>query len=620
MHISQDDIWLFKEGKHNSLYNKLGAHIVCDGVHFSVWAPNATSIWVIGDFNGWKENTHLLNPRNDDSGIWEGFVAGAKKGDKYKYKLISHSGVHREDKSDPFAIFSEPSPGNSSIIWDLEYEWRAPKYPDRGLNGPISVYEIHLPSWRRVPEENNRPLSYKELAAMLPQYLQKMGFTHVEFLPVMEHPFYGSWGYQTVGYFAPSSLYGTPQDFMNLIDTLHEYSIGVILDWVPSHFPSDSHGIAYFDGTHLYEHEDYRKRVQPDWNTYLFNYDYPAIRSFLISAGSFWFDKYHIDGLRIDAVASMLYLDYSKPNAWLANQYGGRENIGAILFLQDLNKDIHAHFPHALMIAEESTSWANVSRPTYTGGLGFDLKWNMGWMHDILEYMQTDPNFRKHQHNKLLFSLCYAHSENFILPLSHDEVVYGKHSLLEKMPGDLWQKCANLRLLFGYMYTHPGKKLVFMGSEFGQHKEWNHDASLDWHLVDSPEHVGIQRWMQELNQFYKQTPALYEIDFSQEGFEWIDTSDSEQSIISFLRKSKTTDEHVLVICNFTPIVHHHYKVDVPYPGLWKMMLNSDELRFGGSGIGCMEMLSHVRSHHSRPFSVELSLPPFAICILKFSGS
>jgi len=624
MPLGAQDSWLFNEGTHYRLFEQLGAHPTGEqGCHFSVWAPNAKSLSVIGDFNGWNPLSHPLVKREDHSGVWELFVKEATLGQKYKYHLASHHGHYVVDKADPFAIYCEGAPGNSSIVWDLQYSWNDAKWVNtreqkKSHCTPIAIYEMHLASWRRVPEENNRPLTYIELAHQLPAYLKEMGFTHVEFLPIMEHPFYGSWGYQTTSYFAPTSRYGTPQEFMQLIDVLHQHDIGVILDWVPSHFPSDAHGLAYFDGTHLFEHADTRKRIQPDWNTYLFNYEYPSVQSFLISSAHFWFEKYHIDGLRIDAVASMLYLDFSKKGGeWLPNMYGGKENIGAINFLRKVNSEIYAHYPYALMIAEESTDWANVSRPTYVGGLGFGMKWNMGWMHDTLYYMSLDPIHRKYHHNTLLFSMLYAYSENFILPLSHDEVVYGKRSLLSKMPGDNWQQFANFRLLLGYMYTHPGKKLLFMGSEFGQYQEWNHEASLDWHLLQYEPHRKLMQWVRDLNHLYRQQKALFELDFEPRGFEWIDTCDWEQSAISFLRKSETAKDELLILCNFTPVPRFNYRVGVNRHGYWKELLNSDAKDYGGSGLGNFGgQRSTLEPSHGKPYSLTLTLPPLGIVILK----
>jgi len=634
------DIYLFKEGNHFFAYEKLGAHLIehkgIKGTYFAVWAPNAEKVFVMGDFNGWNKESHPLAVRWDGSGIWEGFIPGIEKGMKYKFYIVSKYGVfsrgsaegikygYRLEKGDPFAFFWETPPKTASIVWDLSYdwndeEWMKNRHKFNSLNSPISIYEVHLGSWRRVPEEGNRHLSYREMAEWLPEYVKEMGFTHVEFLPVMEHPFYGSWGYQVTGYFAPTSRYGTPQDFMYLIDKLHQNGIGVILDWVPSHFPDDAHGLSFFDGTYLYEHQDPKKGYHPHWHSYIFNHGRNEIRNFLISSALFWLDKYHIDGLRVDAVASMLYLDYGRQaGEWIPNKYGGKENLEAIEFIRRLNHTVYEKFPDTQTIAEESTSWPMVSRPVYLGGLGFGMKWNMGWMHDTLWYFSRDPIYRKYHHNQLTFSIWYAFTENFVLPLSHDEVVYGKGSLINKMPGDYWQKFANLRLLFGYMYAHPGKKLIFMGSEFGQWDEWYHEKSLDWHLLQYPSHQGIQRWLKDLNHTYKTEPALYELDFESYGFEWIDFSDVEQSIISFLRKGNDPKDIFLIVCNFTPVPRYNYRVGVPYNGYWKEVLNSDATEYEGSGHGNFGGLySDSLPMHNRPYSISLTLPPLGILFFKF---
>jgi 1,4-alpha-glucan branching enzyme len=634
------DIYLFKEGNHFFAYEKLGAHLIehegIKGTYFAVWAPNAEKVFVMGDFNGWDKESHPLAVRWDGSGIWEGFIPGIEKGTKYKFYIVSKYGEfprsfaegikykYRLEKGDPFAFFWETPPKTASIVWDLNYdwndeEWMKNRHKFNSLNSPISIYEVHLGSWRRVPEEDNRPLSYREMAEWLPGYVKEMGFTHVEFLPVMEHPFYGSWGYQVTGYFAPTSRYGTPQDFMYLIDKLHQNGIGVILDWVPSHFPDDAHGLSFFDGTYLYEHQDPKKGYHPHWHSYIFNHGRNEIRNFLISSALFWLDKYHIDGLRVDAVASMLYLDYGRqPGEWIPNKYGGKENLEAIEFIRRLNQTVYEKFPDTQTIAEESTAWPMVSRPVYLGGLGFGMKWNMGWMHDTLLYFSKDPIYRKYHHNQLTFSIWYAFTENFVLPLSHDEVVYGKGSLINKMPGDYWQKFANLRLLFGYMYAHPGKKLLFMGGEFGQWDEWYHEKSLDWHLLQYPSHQGIQKWLKDLNQTYKTEPALYELDFESSGFEWVDCSDVEQSIISFLRKGKNPKDIFLIVCNFTPVPRYNYKVGVPYNGYWEEVLNSDAIEYGGSGHGNFGGLyaDSLPMHH-RQYSIALTLPPLGILFFKF---
>ena len=621
------DIHLFKEGNLFRLYEKLGSHKMTvdnqGGFSFAVWAPNAKQVSVLGDFNEWHPASHPLGIRWDGSGIWEGFIPGVQKGSLYKYHIVSKYRGYKADKGDPFGLYWEISPRTATILWDSDYDWNdndwmKSREKHNSLRAPLSIYELHLGSWRRSPEEDNRFLSYREMAAYLVEYVKEMGFTHVEFMPVMEHPFYGSWGYQIVGYFAPSSRYGTPQDLMYLIDQLHQNGIGVILDWVPSHFPSDEHGLAYFDGTHLYEHEDPRKGFHPDWKSYIFNYGRNEVRNFLVSNAFFWLDKYHADGLRLDAVASMLYLDYSrKKGEWVPNEYGGRENLQAISFIKGLNEAVYEAYADVQTVAEESTAWPMVTHPVYLGGLGFGEKWNMGWMHDILEYISKDPIHRKHHHNQLTFSIWYAFAENFILPLSHDEVVYGKRSLLSRMPGDDWQKFANLRLLLGFMYTHPGKKMLFMGGEFGQRREWVHEESLDWNLLQHYPHQGVQNWVKDLNWFYRRESALFECDFEQEGFEWIDLSDWEKSIISFLRKGKAPKDRILVVCNFTPILRSDYRMGVPDGGVWKEVLNSDGKEYGGKGHG---NLGGVKAgplpFHRREHSIALTLPPLSILVFK----
>jgi 1,4-alpha-glucan branching enzyme len=620
--LTKDDIYLFNEGSHFELYDKLGAHMVPQGgTYFAVWAPNAVRVCVMGDFNGWNRDSHPLQPRGE-SGIWEGVIAQVTKGTKYKYYVVSRHRDYRVEKADPFAIHYETPPQTGSVVWDLDYTWKdqdwmAHREVHNGPGAPMAIYEVHLGSWMRVPEEN-RSLSYRELAPKLADHVGRMGFTHVEFLPVMEHPFYGSWGYQTVGYFAPTSRYGTPQDFMALIDHLHQHGIGVLLDWVPSHFPSDEHGLAYFDGTHLFEHEDPRQGLHPDWKSYIFNYGRNEVRSFLISSALFWLDKYHIDGLRVDAVASMLYLDYSRqPDEWVPNVHGGRENLEAIYFLRRFNEAVKENYPEVQTIAEESTAWPMVSRPTYVGGLGFSMKWDMGWMHDTLKYMAQDPIHRSYHHNKLNFRLLYAFSENFVLPLSHDEVVHGKGSLISKMPGDDWQKFANLRLLFGYMYAQSGKKLLFMGSEIGQWREWNHDSSLDWHLLEYPFHAGLQRWVEDLNRLYRQEPALHELDFDPNGFRWIDCNDHLQSTLSLIRRGRSAKDDIIAVFNFTPVPRHNYRVGAPLPGFWKELLNSDARDYGGSGQGSLGGLETTPiPFHGMPYSLNLILPPLAAVFFK----
>ena len=625
-HLTDDDLYLFNEGSHFRLYEKLGARLLTvegvEGNYFSVWAPNAEQVFVIGDFNGWDKSSHPLRNRGQ-SGIWEGFIPGIGQGAIYKYHIISQYNGYRVDKADPFAFFNEVPPKTGSIVWDLTYTWGDQEWMDRrglsnALDAPMAIYEVHMGSWMRVPEEGARSLTYIELGPKLADYIKRMGFSHVEFLPVMEHPFYGSWGYQTTGYFAPTSRYGEPQEFMYLIDCLHQAGIGVILDWVPSHFPDDEHGLAFFDGTHLFEHADHRKGVHPDWNSLIFNYGRDEVWSFLISSAFFWLDKYHIDGLRLDAVASMLYLDYSrKEGQWIANQYGGRENLEAIAFLRRFNEEVYKSYPQVQTIAEESTSWPMVSRPTYVGGLGFGIKWDMGWMHDTLTYMSKDPIHRTYYHNQLTFRMIYAFHENFVLSLSHDEVVHGKGSLLGKMPGDDWQKFANLRLLFGYMYAQPGKKLMFMGGEFGQWNEWYHEVSLDWHLLTYPPHSGVQRWVEDLNRLYRDEPTLHELDFHPDGFEWIDCNDSQASVLGFIRKGGSTDDILLVVCNFTPVPRYNYQVGVPRGGYWREILNSDSKEYGGSGHGNLGGVeaSHI-SFHGRLNSLNLTLPPLGAVFFK----
>ncbi|MFN0152548.1 MAG: 1,4-alpha-glucan branching protein GlgB [bacterium] len=624
--LSDSDIYLFNEGTHFHLYNKMGAHLATSGgvpgATFAVWAPNAASVSVIGAWNGWDVGRHPL-ARRGDSGIWDGFIPGVHRGDVYKYHIVSTLRGYWVDKADPFATYAQVAPMTGSVVWDRAYtwgdsDWMRTRAKNNDLNAPMSIYEVHLGSWRRILEDGNRSLSYRELAPQLAEHVKRLGFTHVEFLPVMEHPFFGSWGYQTTGYFAPSSRFGNPQDFMALVDALHQHGIGVILDWVPSHFPTDEHGLSYFDGTHLFEHADTRQGFHPDWSSYIFNYGRNETVSFLISSAFLWLEKFHADAIRVDAVASMLYLDYSrKEGEWVANRYGGKENLEAIAFLKKFNEAVYAHFPGTQTIAEESTSWPMVSRPIYLGGLGFGLKWDMGWMHDTLEYMKNDPIYRRYHHNKLTFRGLYAYHENFALPLSHDEVVHGKGSLIDKMPGDAWRKFANMRLLFGAMYGQPAKKLIFMGGEFGQWREWNHDGALDWDLLRLEQHAGLMRWVEDLNAFYRDEPAMHKLDFDPAGFEWIDANDSEQSVVSYLRKEPSDGAIVAVVGNFTPVIRANYRVGVPRGGRWREMLNSDADLYGGSGHGNMggvdaeEIPSHGRAH-----SVNLTLPPLAIVFLK----
>jgi 1,4-alpha-glucan branching enzyme len=588
------------------------------GTYFAVWAPSATGVAVVGDFNGWDDGRHPLRAR-DSSGIWEGFVPGAGAGATYKYSIAANGARHL--KADPLAQQAELSPRTASVIWDGEHRWEDAEWmaarPERNaLDAPISIYELHLGSWRRHVDED-RPLTYLELAEQLPEYAQENGFTHVEFLPVMEHPFTGSWGYQTTGYFAPTSRYGKPEDLMALIDALHDRGIGVIFDWVPSHFATDPHGLALFDGTHLYEHADPRQGFHPDWGSYIFNYGRNEVRSFLLSSAMHWLDAFHGDGLRVDAVASMLYLDYSREQGeWIPNRYGGRENLDAIHLLRSLNEAAYTAHPGVQTFAEESTAWPMVSRPTYLGGLGFGLKWDMGWMHDTLAYFERDSIHRRHHHHELTFRGLYAFTENYVLPLSHDEVVHGKRSLLSKMPGNDWQRRANLRALYGYMYALPGKKLLFMGAELGQWREWNHDASLDWHLLDDPAHDGLRRWVADLNRVYRDRPALHELDCDPEGFEWVHTSDSDSSVLAFLRRSRDGSEVALAVMNLTPVARPNYRLGAPRPGFWREVANSDALDYGGSGAGNMGGVeSTAEPAHGRDDSLVLTLPPLSCVIL-----
>ncbi len=625
--FTDHDIYLFKEGNHFRLYDKLGSHLMTvdgkKGAYFALWAPNAEKITVMGNFNRWNKESHQLMPRWDGSGIWEGFVPGIKKGDIYKYHIVSTHNNYSVDKGDPFAFSWEPPPRTASKVWDTEYIWQdgpwmAERHRHNALDAPFSIYEVHLGSWRRAPGAADEFLNYREMARYLSDYVKDMGFTHVELMPVTEHPFYGSWGYQTVGYFAPTARYGSPQDFMYMIDCLHQNGIGVIIDWVPSHFPSDEHGLSYFDGSCLYEHEDPRKGYHPEWHSYIFNYGRNEVRNFLISSALFWLDKYHIDGIRVDAVASMLYLDYAREDGdWIPNEYGGKEDLEAISFLKRFNEAVYTAHPDVQTMAEESTAWPMVSRPTHVGGLGFGMKWNMGWMHDTLDYMSKDPVHRKYYHNMLTFSIWYAFSENFILPLSHDEVVYGKGALIGKMPGDEWQKNANLRLLFGYMYGHPGKKLMFMGGEFAQWKEWNHDEGLEWHALEYPSHKGVQNWVRDLNRLYSAEQALHELDFSAEGFQWVDLSDYEKSIISFIRKAKDPDDFLVFVFNFTPVPRNNYRIAVPCGGFYREVLNSDAGQYGGSNVGnCGGVRTEPVLKEGEFHMLSLNLPPLGLLVLK----
>ena len=619
--FTHQDAYLFNEGSHFDLFRKLGAHIEerdgKKGTHFAVWAPNAEHVSIIGDFNGWNPNSHPMN--GSDAGVWTSFVPDIGSGTKYKYAIRPRGGNVRLEKADPCASHYETPPHTASIVWKSDYEWHDGEWmqaraTSQSSKRPISVYEVHLGSWRRVPQDSNRPMSYREIANELAAYCAEMGFTHVEFLPIMEHPFYGSWGYQSTGYFAPTSRYGTPEDFKFLVDTLHQHDIGVILDWVPSHFPNDEHGLAWFDGTHLFEHADPRQGFHPDWKSAIFNYGRNEVRSFLISSAAFWLDEYHIDGLRVDAVASMLYLDYSRSEGeWIPNRYGGRENIEAIDFLRRLNTELYGRFPGIHIVAEESTAWPMVSRPTYVGGLGFGMKWDMGWMHDTLDYMGREPVHRKYHHHLLTFRSVYQFDENFMLPLSHDEVVHGKGSLYGRMPGDPWQKRANLRLLFANMFTQPGKKLIFMGGEFGQHREWNHDQSLDWHLLDDVGHKGVQRLVRDLNTLYRERGALHGSDFEPDAFKWVLADDADQSTVAFLRGRG----HSCLLCvfNYTPVPRENYRLGVPTAGTWAEILNTDAELYGGSGIGNLgQVESSPQTAHGHPHSVTVTLPPLAAVI------
>ncbi len=624
--LTAHDLHLFNEGTHQRLYEKLGAHVIemdgLQGTRFAVWAPNAAQVAVTGDFNNWAKDTHRLQPLGN-SGIWHGFLRDIGPGTRYKYFVHSQHDDYCVDKTDPFCFSAEVSPQTASIVCNLDYEWMDTEWMERRqtanrLDAPISIYELHLGSWARFSSDEMRLPNYRELAQPLAEYVTRLGFTHVELMPIMEHPFYGSWGYQSTGYFAATSRYGSPQDLMFLIDHLHQHGIGVILDWVPSHFTSDEHGLTFFDGTHLYEHADRRKGWHPDWHTCLFNYGRHEVRAFLLSSAMFWLDKYHADGLRVDAVASMLYLDYSRqPGEWIPNEYGGNENLEAVSFLRQLNRAVYQSYPDTITIAEESTAWPMVSRPVYVGGLGFGAKWDMGWMHDTLGYFAKDPIHRKHQHGALTFRSNYAFSENYVLPLSHDEVVHGKGSLLDKMPGDRWQKFANLRLLLGYMWMQPGKKLLFMGGEFGQWGDWNHDRQLDWSLITQPDHQGLLQWVQDLNALYRSEPSLHRRDCDPRGFEWVDAQDSQQSILSFLRHSDQNSPPELAVFNFTPAPRFDYRIGVDTGGLWKELLNSDAPVYGGSGMGNFGgVQAEPCTWHGRHFSLALTLPPLALSVFR----
>ncbi len=625
--FTEFDIHLFRSGTHFKLYEKLGSHpIEVDGqagTYFAVWAPNAQAVSVIGNFNYWNRDSHALMPRWDGSGIWEGFVPGIGKGELYKYHIHAKDGRHLE-KGDPFALLWEIPPNTASVVWDIsDYAWQDKSWMDKrkdisGLDKPYSVYEVHMGTWKKT-HGGLRSLSYKEMADEMVAYVKEMGFTHVEFLPVMEHPYFPSWGYQITGYFAPTSRYGTPQEFMHLVDAFHQAGIGVILDWVPSHFPTDAHGLADFDGTHLYDHADPRKGFHPDWKSAIFNYGRHEVKAFLISNALFWLDRYHIDGLRVDAVASMLYLDYSREEGeWIPNIHGGNENLEAIAFLKEFNETVYKEFPDTITIAEESTAWTGVSRPTFDGGLGFGQKWMMGWMHDTLSYFKNDPIHRQYHHGEITFSLVYAFSENFMLPLSHDEVVHGKGPIMDRMPGDEWQRFANLRLLYGYMFTHPGTQLLFMGDEFGQTSEWNIERGLEWWLTEHDFHKGVQAWIKALNGYYRNAPALHQKQFSPEGFQWIDHNDNQNSTISYLRYGEDKDQPLAVICNFTPVARPGYKIGLPLHGNWKEVLNSDDKAYGGSGDhhNTKIIKTTQETYHGRPYSAEVTLPPLGIIVLE----
>lgn len=623
---TDQDSYLFREGTHTRLFEKLGCQLAPahGGAHFAVWAPNAKAVSVVGDWNAWDPAASPMTLSSDETGVWSTFAAAAAPGHIYKYRIHPADGGPAVDKADPFAFYAEAPPATGSRVADISHPWSDASWmrdrgPRNALDAPISIYELHPGSWRRV---NGELPTYRELADQLSEYVLDMGFTHVELMPITEHPFYGSWGYQTTGYFAPTARYGSPQDFMAFVEHLHARGIGVLLDWVPSHFPTDVHGLARFDGTHLYEHADPRQGFHPEWQSAIFNYGRNEVRSFLLSSAMFWLDRYHLDGLRVDGVASMLYLDYARNHGeWVPNRYGGRENIEAVEFLRELNRAVYRDHPDTMTIAEESTAWPMVSRPTEMGGLGFGMKWNMGWMHDILKYFSQDPLHRKHYHPQLTFSLTYAFTENFVLPLSHDEVVYGKGSLIGKMPGDAWQQFANLRALLGLMWGHPGKKLLFMGGEFGQRREWTHDGELEWWVTALPEHAGIQRFVRDLNRAYRTEPALHQIDFSSDGFEWIVGDDAGASVFAFLRKSRAPagdqGEALLVVCNLTPIPRENYLVGVPKPGIWRELLNSDASIYGGSGWGNLGTLEAVPlGLHRQPNSMSLTLPPLSVMFLK----
>ncbi|GBD86077.1 1,4-alpha-glucan branching enzyme GlgB [bacterium BMS3Abin02] len=619
--LTAEDLYLFNEGSHTRLYEKMGAHLVDGGCRFAVWAPDAGHVSVAGDFNDYDETANPLEPQGD-SGIWAGFVPGVEKGETYKYLVRNRESGNEVYKADPYAIYAEVPPRSASVVWDLSYDWAdgdwmASRAEKNRNDAPIAIYEVHLGSWRRG--ENGHTLGYREMASELVEYVQELGFTHVEFLPVMEHPFGGSWGYQTTGYFSPTSRFGTPQDFMFLVDALHQAGIGVILDWVPSHFATDEHGLGLFDGTHLYEHADPRQGFHPDWGSYVFNYGRNEVRSFLLSSALFWLDRYHVDGIRVDAVASMLYLDYSrKDGEWIPNEYGGNEDLEAISFLRRFNEEVYGAYPDVQTYAEESTAWPMVSRPTYLGGLGFGFKWDMGWMHDTLTYFSLDPIYRRFHHNELTFRGLYAFSESYVLPLSHDEVVHGKGSLIGKMPGDDWRKFANLRLLFSSMFGQPGKKLLFMGGEIAQWSEWDHDGSVDWSLLEWEPHRGVRSLVADLARLYREETALHEMDCDPAGFEWVEANDPGSSVLAYLRKGP--DDMVLVVMNYTPVPRYNYRLGVSRDGVWTEILNSDATVYGGSGMGNFGGIeAHDSPSHGRPFSVNVTVPPLGAVFLKSTG-
>lgn len=620
------DVYLFRAGRHHKLYEKFGSHVVehngVVGTYFAVWAPSARYVSVVGNFNGWDRGSAPMNVRWDSSGIWEVFVPDVGRGEVYKYFIVHESGRELE-KGDPYAHWWEVPPKTASVVWDTYYEWKddewmANRGPKNALTAPISVYEVHLASWQRDPVNPERELSYGEIADALVPYVQEMGFTHVEFMPVMQYPYAPSWGYQITGYYAPSSRFGTPQEFMSLIERLHQAGIGVYLDWVPSHFPGDAHGLYEFDGSHLYEHPDPRKGYHPDWKSYIFNYGRPEVRSFLLSNALFWLDRCHADGLRVDAVASMLYLDYSRnAGEWEPNPLGGRENLDAISLFKELNEAVYSAFPDVQTVAEESTAFPGVSRPVFAGGLGFGMKWMMGWMNDTLRYFERDPAFRKFHTNEFTFSTVYGFTENFMLPLSHDEVVYGKHSLVSKMPGDEWQRFANLRLLFSYMFSHSGTKLLFMGGEFGQTSEWKFDSSLDWHLLQYAPHQGMLACVKALNQLYRTEPALYERQFAADGFEWVDTADSEKSIVSYARNGDQPEDTVFILLNMTPVPRLNYRTGIPAAGTYREIFNSDAPAFYGSGVLNTEpLVTEAQPWSGRAQSIQLNVPPLGAVMLK----